>query len=77
MIDESLATRIERFLNSRQAARLCKKYQTDPRAAWGEIYLRLQGRAKAKTIKNMDAWVVVNGLGVLRNYLRRECIIRP
>jgi hypothetical protein len=72
-----LGTSIGRLLTSAQARRLCRKYGADPLEALGELYLRLRRRATTQRIDNPEAWVNVNGLGVLRNYLRREHVVRP
>jgi hypothetical protein len=72
-----LTQQIIRFLGTRRAKSLCAAYHADPRAALGELYLRLLPRSTTKDIKNPAVWVATNGRGVLQNYLRRECVIRP
>lgn len=77
MTSTELVALIDRYLRTSQAKRLCRKYHAEPLEARGELYLRLQARAKSLAISNPAAWINANGFGALQNFLRKEYVVRP
>ncbi len=61
-----------KFLATVPVERLCRSYRTEPRDAQGELYVRLIHLSSGKEIQKSADWVFRNGMGILRNWLRRE-----
>jgi hypothetical protein len=75
MHDNELFHQITKFLANRRVKQLCRTYHAEPDEAMGELYLRLFKLAIGKQINKPDDWTFQNGMGQLRNWLRRE--VRP
>lgn len=67
-----LTDEITAFLATSRAGKLCRDYHAQPEEALGELFIRLRRQMGEREIRNPAAWVHANGMGLLRNYLRRE-----
>ena len=72
MNESELLNQLTKFLAAVPVKRLCRSYHVEPPDALGELYLRLFKLAIGKEIREQSAWVFHNGMGLLRNWLRRE-----
>lgn len=72
MTTNELLIQLTQFLSAVPVKRLCQSYRTEPVDALGELYVGLLNRARSKQIQKPAAWVFRNGMGLLRNWLRRE-----
>jgi hypothetical protein len=72
MQPNQLVNHVTEFLSATPVKRLCRSYRTDPCDAQGELYFRLIHLASGKDIRKPADWVFRNGMGILRNWLRRE-----
>ena len=74
MNPDDLAQHLQQFLTSRTAKALCHKYGADPQEAMGDLFVRMVGK-QPKT--NPKAWFNKSVIGLLKNYLCRNCAFRP
>jgi hypothetical protein len=72
MVPDEVLTHLTKFLEAAPVQRLCRSYCTEPRDALGELYVGLIHLANGKQIRMPAVWVLRNGMGLLRNWLRRE-----
>jgi hypothetical protein len=72
MAPQEVLAHLTKFLATVPVQRLCQNYRTEPRDAMGELYVRLIHLANGKQIRKPADWVFYNGMGLLRNWLRRE-----
>ena len=72
MSSDELIKKIDRFLATAVARRICHRYGADPQDAQSELYSKLINRRPSRGVRSFDGWFHVTCTGLLKNYLRRQ-----
>jgi len=76
MQENDLVRHLRQFLATLPVKKLCRSYHAEPEEAMGELYLGLFKLANDKEIRQPIAWISRNGMGLLKNHMRREYLCR-
>lgn len=72
MTSDELIKKIDEFLATAVARRICRRYRFDPQDAQSELYSKLIDRRTPSGVHSFDGWFQATCTGLLKNHLRRE-----